>query len=108
MFDNSVIKKTGQWWKFLLAYFGILVGGVGMIYGFPRLDQEYALVWAIGGWVLTFASFVFGCVSIRCPACKEKWIWRMFCEKEHQWGIPWLLGRDDCPICKQKFHGELV
>ena len=104
MYENSVIKKTGQWWKMLLFYFGTVCGGLMIFYGVTWMEQEGAMTWVLIGMPLFVVSFIFGIVAIRCPECKARWMWRLFHNKEHKWGLPWLLGRDDCPICKKKFH----
>jgi len=31
MFDSSVIKQTGQWWKLIVSFCGLLIG-VGVVF----------------------------------------------------------------------------
>ncbi|MDB6045684.1 MAG: hypothetical protein JWM63_4235 [Gammaproteobacteria bacterium] len=104
MFDDTVIKKSGQLWKgiasgalvilgFLAAFFGVLtLSGT-------QLTSSFALV--LVGIVLASIGLAFACVAIRCPKCGAKWVWLAM--KDHPAGawIAWLMSQARCPTCKQ-------
>jgi hypothetical protein len=97
MFDQSVIRKTGQWWKGQLASFCVFGGGVVMLYGISN-----SLLPAIfSGMAAVAVGFVFACASIRCPFCGARWVW-LGVNGQHsgQW-FPWLMAQSTCPSCKK-------
>jgi len=96
MFDNSVIKKTGQWWKAQLAYVTSVGGALVMLYG---IYHGSLLLPTLGGLAAAIFGFVFACTAIRCPSCGSKWVWvAVSGQASNQW-FPWLLSRSECPAC---------
>ena len=76
MFDNSVIRKTGQWWKLQVFFFGLLGGGVCMAVGVSLMSDHPEVAGALlgGGVLLVGISSVFGLRAIRCPDCGARWL----------------------------------
>jgi hypothetical protein len=102
MFDSSVIKKTGQWWKMLAAFSGIVAGGVIMAIAFAvmnSLTAESFFVCMFVGMVFVFVSACFGCISIRCPSCGKRWIWEAVRKQPASMWLASLLGNRVCPDC---------
>jgi hypothetical protein len=103
LFDNSIIKKTNQWWKLMLA-FGLMVAGgllVGWLANVPDLGEvQSGFQLLLLGFLFTGAGLVFPCVAIRCPNCGARWFWQGISGKgANQW-LAWLLGRSVCPTCE--------
>ena len=100
MFNDSIIKKSGQWWKAHIAFWGLVAGGGIMFIGLANLDKkELAVSLALVGVILGLASFIYGCLSIRCPNCKARWIWLGVSGKSSNEWVHWLLSRSQCPEC---------
>lgn len=97
MFDQSIIKKSGQWWKAMLSFVAIFVGGFMMFYG---LSRGSFLLPVFVGMFLGVLGFAFACITIRCSYCGSKWVWLAIKgQSSNQW-LLWLFGLSECPICK--------
>lgn len=107
MHEESVIRKTGQWWKLILAFCGILAGGFLMFGGRLVLGSTQTAVFVvIGGVFLGLASFVYGCFAIRCPNCGVRWVWLGVSGKSSGQWLEWLLNQSSCPKCEYVASGE--
>jgi hypothetical protein len=107
MYEESVIRKTGQWWKLILAFGGILAGGVLMFGGQLMLaSTQKAIFPIIAGVFLGIASFIYGCFAIRCPNCGARWVWLGISGKSPGRWLDWLLNQSSCPKCKGADVGE--
>lgn len=101
MFERSVIKRTGQWPKALVAFLGVIGGGVLMTAGFSRLGNagRGGLAVVFGGMLLVAVSALIAVFAIRCPKCRMRWVWTaMRTRPSNEW-FAWLLTRSDCPGC---------
>ena len=100
MFNESIIKKTGQWWKLGLSFFGELLGVVIMFFGLSNLEKNNLFfILALIGITIGLASFIFFCISIKCPNCKEKWAWLAVSKKNPNKWLNWLITQSKCPKC---------
>jgi len=103
MFDASVIKGTGQWWKAVASFWALIVGGCGMFWGLSQLTADapaYVIVLVFGGMGLAAFAFAFACLSIRCATCGARWVWMGVSGKGPGGWLAWLLSRSECPACK--------
>ena len=100
MFDRSVIKRTGQWWKAIVASAVLGIGAVAMFSGLFLMGAHRALFFlVILGMFLGFCGFLFAVIAIRCPHCGVRWVWRaMAGEGSGQW-LRSLLAQAECPAC---------
>ena len=69
MAGQSVVRASGQLWKFILANTGMVVGSFAPIWPATGLD------WT-SGTVVAVAGYAFGCLAIRCPSCSSRWFWQ--------------------------------
>ncbi|MFH2048885.1 MAG: hypothetical protein ABIJ12_05520 [bacterium] len=79
MYNNSIIKKSGQLWE--LCFLTILgaFGSFSLFYGIKTIDikpDSYTIFFMLSGFIAILISFIFGIVSIRCPKCKSQWFWQ--------------------------------
>jgi hypothetical protein len=75
MLKTSVIAKTGQIWKFIVALLALVAGSVVPI--FPAVGLSWT-----AGTVMAIAGYVFGVALIRCPACGSRWFWKALMDPE--------------------------
>ena len=102
MFDSSVIKRMGQLWKFIVYVSGCGVGGIAMAIGYSALNNPDSCVFPVGmlsGIALVAACTGFAWVSIRCPACGQRWFWEAVRKQPLGRWLNWLLSLHDCPAC---------
>lgn len=100
MYEESIIRKTGQRWKLGMAFGGLLIGGVIMFSGLSLLASNQAAVFAVlGGIGFGVAGFVYGCTAIRCPNCGARWVWLGVSGKSSGQWLNWLLNQSSCPKC---------
>ncbi|MBN1470823.1 MAG: hypothetical protein JW925_03515 [Syntrophaceae bacterium] len=103
MYPESVIRKTGQWWKVEVGFLMVMAGGILMFIVQWFLDfSKYGYIHLIGVSV-GFMGLVFLAVAIRCPKCKAKWFWLAASKRgiTNKWGKGVLL-LTDCPECNNK------
>jgi hypothetical protein len=113
VFDNSVIKKTGQWWKLVLGFVGILLGGGLNFYSYYLMGASTStrddwVIFAIGGIFLGLGSFAFLCIFIKFPDCCSRWFWKSVSTKDHRHYLMHALGHSVCPDCIDKGHNGSV
>ena len=102
MFDTSVIKRSGQWWKALAAFWVALLGFASMLVAFTseELRESVATLLAFGGLGFCWIGIFFGWFGIRCPNCREPWVWRAVrTSNVHRWFLT-LLNHSSCPVCE--------
>ncbi len=89
MLENSVIFRTGQRWKFVLALC-LLLGG-----SFLPLVETLGMSWTTGT-VVAVVGYAYGCLMIRCPGCGSRWFWRAALDASL---YKPLLTQAGCPAC---------
>jgi hypothetical protein len=89
----SVVRTTGQSWKFVAGLAGLLVGSFAPLWPATGLD------WT-SGTILAIAGYGFACLAIRCPACGKRWFWEAALRPE----LYAPLARESaCPHCRRDF-----
>jgi uncharacterized membrane protein YedE/YeeE len=104
LFEESLIKKSGQWWKALLSFWAVILGGMALMYGIQHSDDPnhpFAGYLDFFGLLTSIFGFVFGCLSIRCKACGAKWVWLAVSSQNVGSWMFWLEGVSECPKCKE-------
>ncbi|HEV7243337.1 MAG TPA: hypothetical protein VGQ36_29195 [Thermoanaerobaculia bacterium] len=101
MFEQSVIKQTGQWAKALIALCGLIAGGAVTFVGISRLaaSGRAAFLMVVGGILLAVASSLLGIAGIYCPKCKARWVWTAISKRASNEWLAWLLNKPECPSC---------
>ncbi len=100
LYPDSVIRKTGQWWKIQLGLWIMLAGGPLMLVVVWFLDiYEFYPI----GLLMLFTILVLLITTVRCPKCKANWIWMAASKRgiTEKWGKGVLM-LTDCPECKNK------
>lgn len=104
MFDGSVLKRTGQWWKAVLSSMSILLGGLTMFAGLLMMSggqATIALGLVFGGMLMAVLGFSLACITIRCPACGARWVWLATREQKLDPWLRWLVSQTQCPTCER-------
>ena len=108
IFPQSILRKSGQWWKFILSVTLTLFGGLIMLYGLAGArgaSPEILLKAILGGSGLALLGFTFGCIAIRCNKCGTRIFWHAVYRQKSQSWLMWLLRTSDCPNCT-RISGE--
>jgi hypothetical protein len=93
MMSDSVITRTGQLWKFVLAIVLLLIGS------FLPLFENIGMTWTVGT-IVAVAGYGFALAFIQCPVCNVRWFWKALMYAEI-YGP--LMKRPECPMCKHQF-----
>jgi len=93
MMKNSVITRSGQIWKLALGVALLLVGS------FVPLVDSVGMSWTVGT-IIAGLGYAFALAFIRCPACKDRWLWHATLNAELY--AP-LFKQSACPACQQDF-----
>ena len=94
MMTDSVITRTGQLWKFVLAVALLLAGS------FLPLVEGIGMTWTAGT-IVACVGYGLALAFIQCPACNVRWFWKALMYAEIY--VP-LIKKPECPVCKQQFH----
>ena len=93
MMADSVVSRTGQFWKLALAIVLLLIGSTA-----PFFEQS-GMSWTVGS-IVAVAGYGFALAFIRCPNCNSAWFWKAALYAE-LYGP--LFKKPECPICKNHF-----
>ena len=96
MFPNSVVSRTGQFWKLALSVVVMLVGS------FAPLWEASRISWTVGT-ILVCVAYAWACLDIRCPECRNRWFWSAALDA--RWYGP-LMKAPVCPACKRDFNAK--
>lgn len=102
MFDQSLLKRSGQLWKLVLGGSSIGVGALLVLLcvsGFQSADYTRGLATLFSGFALFFASFAAVIFFVRCPRCHVKLVWRAIAEGNALNVAGSLLTMVRCPRC---------
>jgi protein-S-isoprenylcysteine O-methyltransferase Ste14 len=93
MLKASLLGRTGQLWKLIVAVGALLIGSFAPLY--PAL----AISWTVGT-VIAIAGYVFGIIVIRCASCGNRWLWGA---TKGDFGYSVLFNQAKCPGCQHDF-----
>ena len=94
MFNNSIISRTGQIWKFVAGIAGLVIGSVT-----PAFEQT-GMSWTAGT-IIAIVGYGFTVAFIRCPVCGQRWFYKALLDA----GFYGPLFRETtCPGCKHEFN----
>ena len=100
MFNDSIIKKTNQWWKASLAFWGVVGSNIILVTGLTNLkNEDLAISLVLTGIIIGITSVTFACSAIRCPICKTPWVWQIINNKKVSEWLHQLLNQSECPKC---------
>src|SRR5215831_12577190 len=106
MFERTIIKRSGQWWKALASIFAVLGGASVMFLGLALLQRtpsrplySFSALLSLGGLFIGILGFAFACVSIRCGSCGARWVWLAITQHSPAEWLAWLLTQSHCPAC---------
>lgn len=93
MFQNSVIRKTGQLWKLYVGIVAMTFGSVAPVF------EQSGLSWTAGT-IIAVVGYVFTLAFVSCPECGQRWFYRAMLYAE-MYGP--LFGKSQCPACNKEF-----
>ena len=99
---ETVISKTGQSWKLRTLFIILILSGISVMYGIINIDtlsSETFFYLVAGGSFAGVVSFIFACVSLKCPTCGTKWFWSAVSGKGNREWLFWLGSLSVCPNC---------
>jgi hypothetical protein len=96
MFRESVIRKTGQWWKLVVGVLALLIGSI-----VPAFEAS-GMSWTVGT-IIAVIGYGFTLAFIKCPSCDQRWFWKALMYAEI-YGP--LFSTSSCPGCENDFGGD--
>jgi len=101
MFKNSIIRKAGQWNKFVFLSLVEILGGVLLFAGLSTLENtKLSFMLGISGTIIGLLAFAILCVSLRCPHCGARWMWMAVSKVNSPIWQERVVGLSSCPKCK--------
>lgn len=104
MYENSIMSKTDQNRKGLIGLLGLLASVA--LFGFVIYQgQTGTLAFDLLGLatVIGIAGFAYPVLTIRCPGCGDRWLWRAMSTQPHPRAMKWLAEQERCPNCDATF-----
>jgi hypothetical protein len=104
MSEGGLLKRSGQYWKMwtwpVITWLGLVVLFMGVRQPAPQADAPgWPLLLIMIGLAIAGGSLIWACLSIRCPACRAKLLWRAVRERGPQNSLFWILRIERCPAC---------
>jgi hypothetical protein len=105
MFDMSIVVRSGQSRKGVIAAALILLGAVCAIVAFvaPALVGGDTFRAFNVGALVAVGGVLYGTLSIRCPKCRTRWVALAMRKRDVGGWLAWLLSLKACPICGEDF-----
>src|SRR4029453_3894801 len=95
MFDKSYVKSTGQLWKFYLFFMTCPLIGLALVTmvlkGIAGDQINLSIFLILFGLALAAAGFVLGVLTIQCPKCNSRLLWKAVREQSHQNWFYWFI-----------------
>lgn len=99
----AYLKSTGQTLKFWLFFLVFPMVGLALIAvvlkGFVGQSVNLSIFLVLSGLGLSLAGFVLGCVTIQCPGCGARLLWKAVKEQPSDGWYTWLMSLETCPVC---------
>lgn len=92
-----------QTWKLHVLVAGFGLGGISAFFDvfIVKLKGAFSPLPLLVGLVVAWVSAAFACLSIRCPSCATRWLWRAV-NSSGSIGGGWLvqlMSGNHCPEC---------
>jgi hypothetical protein len=103
--NSGLIGRTGQLRKIIFGL-TLLVFGMSLLFWIlsdspPQKESlKGALIYfgALTGLIGVFLPVA----TVRCPNCRDRWLWRAMSRKDDSEWLKWLIALDACPKCDTK------
>jgi hypothetical protein len=96
----GVLVRSGQAWKGIAGMLAIFLG-TGLVYWSVSVFQvaDMKLSMLVIGTFLAGTGTVYPWLAVRCPSCRDPWLWRAMSRHPHRQWLSWLLSQGSCPKC---------
>lgn len=100
MLERSYLRKSRQVWKLMTAM-ALMAIGLYLTVVLSRDADSYqrGLLCVFGGLTLGLGAMIWLIVSVRCPRCHARLIWRAATTREARDWLGELLRSGTCPSC---------
>ena len=103
MFEKSLIVRSGQMWKIVLAYIllfgGLACAGAGLFQLTQSPDSLSIVLLVLIGPLVAIAGGAFACFTVRCQRCGAPWLWWAVSRQNSGEWVLWLMSLAVCPNC---------
>ncbi len=105
MFNQSIIRSSGQWWKVVISFCSVVIGGLSLLLGLHTLrgnNSNLVIFLILFGILLGLSGIAFAIFAIRCRNCGARWVWLALSKQKYNQWLFWLLSQSKCPTCGKK------
>ena len=102
LLETSVVRKSGQWWKVVVATWAVIVGAGLVGYQLSQIGSmapESPPVFAMVGGAIDLLGLLIAYIAVRCQNCGARWIWLAMTEQHAGNWWNWLSAQSKCPRC---------
>lgn len=97
-------------WKFYLFFLSFPAIGLGLVTlslkGVAGENLNLSILLVLFGLGLALSGFVLGVLTVECPKCKARLLWKAVKEQSSQNWFGWLMRLDRCPVCNNSYRAE--
>jgi hypothetical protein len=98
------MKSAGQMRKFYLFFASFPAVGLVLLTlelnGVAGKNANFSTFLVLFGLGLALSGFVLGILTVKCPKCKTRLLWKAVKEQPSQGWFGWLMSLERCPVCK--------
>jgi endogenous inhibitor of DNA gyrase (YacG/DUF329 family) len=108
MIRRSLLSSSGQLWKLYLSLILIILGGVLLLVAGMNTEQltpGSGFLLVFGAFSLMAIGLLGGGLSVRCPKCGAKLLWKAISEAPASRWLHWLVTLSECPVCGHNHPG---
>ena len=101
MLEKSYLRSSGQLWKLWLGLTLAVLGWISIpleLAGYMGPGDAGSLL-IVAGVSVAVCGFVWASISIRCPKCKARLLWRAVRKQSHKTWLVSLVTDSECPNC---------
>lgn len=103
MQEESLLVRTRQVWRLFLGLLWLPLAGLGMVAATLRgllgrtPEQEAGFI--ISGLTIGVAGMAWAALTVRCPGCGARLLWKSMRERTPSDWLSWLVRLAMCPVC---------
>ena len=94
-------------WKFYLFFMIFPLVGLALVFsalnGIAGENVNLSIFLVLSGIGLGIAGFILGVVTVQCPKCGTRLLWKAVREQPSQRWLFWLMALEECPACKRSY-----
>lgn len=105
MLHQTLLARSGQRWRMMWAMPAGEGLGLALVFLVIRNESRYmgqpglAMSLVALGLTIAMSTMVWAALTIRCPRCATRLLWKAVTERGPTESLSWVLRLETCPVC---------